>query len=189
MPYGASYHAEMPSRGKALKLVVGENVLALMKARNLKQQHVAALAKQRGAPIDQTTVGRIARAEIPTTVDRLHAIALGIGVQPWQLLIEGLDPHTLPQIGADSLPVDERKLLARYRSASGRWKVAIMYTAGLDQDEKQEEAMSYLLSKIFATPAADERVAAAYGKPGEKPPAVVHEDAVLPYTTTRRKKR
>ena len=135
-----------------MKQVVAENVAALMKDRRLKQQHVAALAKQRGAPIDQTTVGRIARAEIPTTVDKLHAVALGIGVEPWQLLIDGLDPKALPEAGAGGIAKDERELLEKYRGAGQRWKISLRYMAGLREESEQEEVaggVNVLLAKIL----------------------------------------
>lgn len=65
---------------------------------------------------------------------------------------------------------DEQELLERYRNASGRWKIAIRYMASMQHDVQQEEAVSYLMSKIFATPVPDEKVEAAYGFPPGRHP-------------------
>lgn len=47
--------------------------------------------------MDQTTVGRIERAEIATTVDMLDALGKAFGLSAWQLLTEDLD-HKNPPI-------------------------------------------------------------------------------------------
>lgn len=160
MPSLAAYHADMP-RNKALKVVVGDNVQAVMTAKKVKQQQVAALAKQRGHKIDQTTVGRIARAAIPTTVEKLEAVAAGLGIDPWQLLVPDLDPKNPPVFGEAALMSDERELLQNYRHAKGRWQAALLLMSRLQGDPEQDEAagtMTSVLAKIAKDPASNERV-------------------------------
>lgn len=181
MPSRTSYDADM-HRNKALKQVLADNVSAVMRARQLKQQHVAALARQKGYVIDQTTVGRIARAAIPTTVDKLHAIAAAFGLEPWLLLVQDLDHDSLPNLGDAALLVDEREMLESYRAAGPRWKVALRYMAKLHANDDQEElaeGVNVLLAKIAAQPVADQRVEEALGKvPSAE---VVHQPPPPPY--------
>lgn len=58
-----------------------------MSAGKLSQYKIAAAAKRAGGKIDPTTVSRIARGAYPTNVDKLEALAKGLGIPVWQLLI------------------------------------------------------------------------------------------------------
>ena len=80
------YCANMP-KNKSLRTVVGENVQAVMLAKKLSQPKVAEAAAKAGTKIDQTTVGRVANAVFPATVDTLEAVANGLGVEPWRLCV------------------------------------------------------------------------------------------------------
>lgn len=105
------YAAKMP-KNKPLKELLGENVRAVMKARRVSQPKVAAIAKKRGTPIDQTTVGRIARAEFPATMDTLEAMANGLGLEPWQLLLPELKVEQIVFSDKDREQVEQaRKVL------------------------------------------------------------------------------
>jgi transcriptional regulator with XRE-family HTH domain len=99
-------------KNKKLKEIVGENVKAIMAAKKLSQPKVAAMAKKSGTPVDQTTVGRVARADFPATVDTLEAIANGCGVPSWQLLIpSGTDVGILELLRAWEQSGDQGKEL------------------------------------------------------------------------------
>lgn len=151
MPSSIAYYADVP-KNKPLKLVLGENVTKVMKAKKLSQSNVAALAKQKASKIDQTTVGRIAKATMPTTVDTLDPLAVALGYEPWQLLVPDFDPANPPKLGAEGLTNDERELLDKYRGATGRWKISVRYMAGLRTDTEQEEVaegVNVLLAKIL----------------------------------------
>jgi transcriptional regulator with XRE-family HTH domain len=150
------------------------------------QPKIAAKSK-----IGQSTIGRILRAEVPVTLDNLEALAKGLTLEPWQLLVPGLDPSRPPKLGEASLPTDEREVLELYRGASSRWKIAIKYMAGLRHEAQQEEAGSYILSKIFATPVPDRRVEEAYGRPPQpgEHRFVVHDRESPTYHRTTSKKR
>jgi len=164
MPSFDGYRADVP-KSKDLKTVVAENVRAVMAAKKLSQPQVALLAKQKGEKIDQTTVGRIARAEIPTTLDKLEALCAGLGLEPWQILMPGLDVAKLPKVGGETLAPHEVELLQRYRGASSRWQIAVRYMAGMKVDSKQEEAVAYLYSKIFSEPVPDEKLGSGWTRP------------------------
>lgn len=189
MPRLTIYYADVP-RNKDIKHVLAENVRAVMTAKRLKQKHVSAIAKQRGEQIDQTTVGRIARAEIPTTVEKLAALAAGLGYEPWQLLVPNLNTDAPPALGARLKP-DEGDLLEKYRDASGRWKVSLRYMAGLRSDNDQEEvaeSMNVLLAKILGSkPFPVEKMdPSAWTRPDRR--EVVHEPPAAPYKPKGKKR-
>lgn len=182
MPNDAQYYADVP-RNKPLKQVLAENLTSAMRVKKLSQPKVSAEAKRAGHKIDQTTVGRIQRADIPTTVDTLDALAAGVGFAPWQLLVEGFDAEK--PAATSELMSDERELLENYRSAKGTWKTALMLMSRLQGDIDQDEAASSMvavLAKIAKNPASDERVketllTSRHGwPPGQtKPPPQLHE--------------
>ena len=155
----------MPNR-KPLSAVLGDNALAMRKERGMSQPMVAAATKRSGMPIDQTTIGRIERAANSRSIDNLAALARGLNVEPWQLLVAGLDVKHLPTISQDGQTADELELLRKYRAASPRWRMALQHLASLrsDQQEEVSEGTMVLLAKAAAEPAKDERVAKSYGK-------------------------
>lgn len=61
------------------------NVRRLM-GENIRQAQISSTAKKAGHPIDQKTVSRALNDGNPT-IETVAAIASGLGVQPWQLLI------------------------------------------------------------------------------------------------------
>ena len=92
----------------------------------------------------------------------------------------GLGKGALDQpsmIGAETLAEDERELLDRYRRASPTWKIALRYLAALKGDVQDEvsQDVNVLLSKIAAEHVPDERVAAAYGRPGVHEPRATYK--------------
>lgn len=62
----------------------------------------SALAKKCGVP--QRTISRAMNAENATTVDTLNDLAKGLGMQPWQLLVSGLDPSNPPLLFLQDAP-------------------------------------------------------------------------------------
>jgi len=138
--------------------------------------------------LEQRYGGRI--AELSRAIDRDDAYV-------WQLLnskrnigervarhVEnklGLAPGSLDSVtmsGHQRLAPDEVELLERYRGAKPSWKIALRYLAALHGDVQDEVSsdVNVLLSKISAEHAPDEKVRAAYGKPG-----TLHESAARPY--------
>lgn len=90
------YYANVP-RNKPLKEVLAENVTAIMDTLDLAQDDVAKAARRCGMKLSQSTVGRVKRAAFPASLDTIEALAIGLGVLPWQLLIDTLDPKALPK--------------------------------------------------------------------------------------------
>lgn len=82
---------------------------AVMKAKGLSQPKVAARAKLKGYPIDQTTVGRVANVAFPATVDTLEAIANGLDIDPWKLIFPDLKPESLPLSEAEREQLEQAK--------------------------------------------------------------------------------
>jgi len=140
MPRLEADNASVP-KNKPLKDVVAANALAVRKAKRMSQPAVAAAAKVKGRPIDQTSVGRIERGDFPATVDSLEALAAGLGLEPWQLLHPALDAENPGALGADLAP-DEAEMLKAYRGSSSRWKLALRHMAALHEDNEQEEVAS-----------------------------------------------
>lgn len=81
------------TKTKNLRHILADNLKALKANHQLSQTKIAKLTK--GA-MDQTTVGRIERADIATTVDMINALALAFELEPWQLLTPELDPKNPP---------------------------------------------------------------------------------------------
>lgn len=101
---------------KGLQQVLGENVLEVRRHRKLAQTGVATAAKSRGYAIDQTTVSRVERSADPElgidppTLATVEAIAAGLSVSAWQLLVPGLDPKSLPQTEHGALKLSPEEL-------------------------------------------------------------------------------
>jgi transcriptional regulator with XRE-family HTH domain len=78
--------------------IVATNLSALMVSAGMVLKNgdpnQSALARVSGA--DQRTVGRILAQEQSATVDMLEVLAKPFSLDPWQLLIPGLDPHNPP---------------------------------------------------------------------------------------------
>lgn len=92
--------AKMPS--KALR-VLSENLERLIAAHpELNTQ--PKLAKE--AKIDQKTVYRIVTKQNEPSLDKLEKLAKALGVEPWQLLVPGLQPAALPVLAeVEATPV------------------------------------------------------------------------------------
>lgn len=88
----STYHCPM-NKVRNLREILAINVLTLKSARNLSQTKIA---KMSGGAMDQTTVGRIERMQIATTVDMIDGLARAFELEPWQLLTPNLDPKNPP---------------------------------------------------------------------------------------------
>lgn len=168
------YYARMPRR-PALKDVLGANIGALRRENDQSQPDVVATAGRAGFKVGQTTVGRVERAVHAADIDTIEAIAHGLGVDPWQLLVPKLEPKALPHIGEESLPADEQQLLRDYRAANHTWKLIVRLMARLDHQEQPEftEGVNMILAQVFGREAVpNARVEETYGP---TPARVAHE--------------
>lgn len=62
------------------------------------------------------TLDRIRRAAVSVGVDELQKLATAFDLQPWQLLVDGLDPNNPPVLAQQS--AKERELYTRLRNAA-----------------------------------------------------------------------
>lgn len=93
-----------------MQRVIAENIRALMQSGRgglRTQEAVAKAARAAGFPIDQKSISRALNATNALQVNTIQAIAAAFDVEPYQLLIPGLDPRN-PQILRTLSPVEER---------------------------------------------------------------------------------
>jgi len=84
--------------------ILAENIQALMDANKMELGSQPKLAK--AAKLDQTTVGRVLAAKHKVQIDTLEALAAAFGVEPYQLLVPGLNPKN-PQVLRVLSPAEE----------------------------------------------------------------------------------
>lgn len=161
MPRRLHYAVNVP-KNKSLKAVLGENVLAVMKAKGLSQPKVAAAAKRAGTPVDQTTIGRVARAVYPATVDTLEAVSNGLGVDPWLLL--------MPDLNVKGIELSEREM--------AQVKQAREMLENLTPAQRDMFIRDGLVRDLLTGPhVPDERLGPAWTRPDRREPLVrVKED-------------
>lgn len=86
-----------------LKTTLGANLRSLMKVTH-EYGSPAKLAKKIGT--SKSTVERIRNGSVACQIDTLEAIAAAFDLQPWQLLIDELEPNNPPMLRRDSDRLD-----------------------------------------------------------------------------------
>ena len=81
--------------GKNLKIVVAENVRTLLGLRPDDRGATAALIKLKISNGDAT---RTLKGQTSIGLDKLAELAKALKVEPWQLLVPGLDPTRMPAL-------------------------------------------------------------------------------------------
>lgn len=112
---GVGYCQTHPMREKTPRQVLSENLRALMATRS-DLSTIKKVADASDSALSNGKVGRIYAASHTTDIDALQALAEVFGVEPWQLLIEGLNPLALPRL-ADAF------VLAQILDAVGRKEI------------------------------------------------------------------
>ena len=79
-----------------LQAVVAENVKKARLSNKQTQPAVSEAALAKGKKLDQGTISRIERRALSPTVDVLEAVAAGLGINPWELLLPNFDPKNRP---------------------------------------------------------------------------------------------
>lgn len=69
-------------RGLELRAVVATNVRSFRRERGLSQEELGAAAN-----LHRTYIGSIERSERNLSIDSISALAEGLGVEPWRLLV------------------------------------------------------------------------------------------------------
>lgn len=101
---------------KPLKQVVAQNARAARKHNKQTQIDVKDAALLKGYAIDQTTVSRIEGGRLVPTLDVLEALAKGLGVNPWELLVPNFDAKNRPVL--KEATEAERKLWEKIRESA-----------------------------------------------------------------------
>jgi hypothetical protein len=79
-------------------------------SRNRQRPSLRAWALAKG--LNVRMIDRLTKRQHAITLDKLQEIADACGLQPWQLLIEDLDPHNPPEA---TVTAEDRALLDRLR--------------------------------------------------------------------------
>lgn len=107
---GSPYHTWMGNFSKSAS-VLAANINRLMGS-TVALESNPKLAKR--ADIGIGSVARIRNAQTDITIDTLTKLAEAFDLQPWQLLVPGLDPKNLPVLR--NLSPQEAELYERLRS-------------------------------------------------------------------------
>jgi transcriptional regulator with XRE-family HTH domain len=99
------------TKGQPLQAIIATNAKAIRKRMKETQPQVADRAKARGYVLDQGTVSRIENRRLVPSIDVLEALAHGLDVEAWQLLVPGIDAKNLPVL-REATP-SERELWKR----------------------------------------------------------------------------
>jgi hypothetical protein len=97
---GVGYWQSHPMRGNnrpSPREVLSQNVRALMSA-NPDLGTIKKVADASGSALSNGKVGRICAASHTTDIDTLQHLADLFGLEPWQLLVESLNPQALPRL-------------------------------------------------------------------------------------------
>lgn len=129
--------------------------------RKLTQPQLAAMAGIKQPSLSELETGETKEISGPVLI----ALAKALKVRA-EWILSGEEP--IEAEPAETLNADEKELLMLYREASGRWKVAIKYMAKLRHDDRQEEAVAYVLSKVAATPVPDSKLGDKWTRPDKK---------------------
>lgn len=105
------------------------------------------------------TLDRIRRADVGVSVDRLDDLAEVFNLQPWQLLVEGLNPEALPRL-ADEAFVRRLKDILQTADANERNSDPDQPAHQLESQKRQ--SMNHALKK-----ALDKGAGRAGGKAGK----------------------
>ena len=104
------------------RAILSENLRRLMAHAKETQPHLSAIRKVAAASngrLTNGTVGRIAAGSHTTDIDTLADLAEVFGLQPWQLLVENLNPKALPHL-ADAALLSQIKQIVDSVPATSR---------------------------------------------------------------------
>jgi transcriptional regulator with XRE-family HTH domain len=87
--------------------ILAENVRALMDANKMTLGTQPKVAKATRGKLDQTTISRVLAAKHRVQIDTLQALDEAFDVEPYQLLIPGLNAKN-PQVLRALSPVEEK---------------------------------------------------------------------------------
>jgi hypothetical protein len=101
---GLGYWQSHPMREKpSPREVLSANLKALMAADPDRVGTIKRVAAASGTALSNGKVGRIYAASHTTDIDTLQHLAAVFGLEPWQLLVEGLRADALPRLADASV--------------------------------------------------------------------------------------
>lgn len=86
--------------------ILSKNVRALIEDARESRPELGTIKKVAdisGGHLTNGTVGRMATGESPVNIDAVGDLARVFGLEPWQLLVENLNPKALPRLADSSL--------------------------------------------------------------------------------------
>lgn len=108
MPRKASTQKDDAKRQeRRARMILSENVRKLIEDARESRPQLGAIKKvaeyhkdvtHGRSTLSKSRVGRIAKGDHPTDIDAIGDLADAFGLQPWQLLVEHLNPKALPQL-------------------------------------------------------------------------------------------
>lgn len=127
-----------------------------------------ALAKAAG--VKQPSISELETGETKViSGDTLVAVAGALGVRS-EWLVNGRGERDASPV--HEVTQDEREILAKYRAASPRWRIALQHLAGLNPQAQEEvsEGTMVLLAKVSAEAVPDARLGRNWTRPDKKHP-------------------
>lgn len=104
----------------SVRQILSKNVRALIDDARESRPHLGSILKvadtskkltHGSSTLSKSRVGRIVTGSHPTDVDALTDLANVFGLQPWQLLVENLNPKALPRLADSSLLSQIRQIV------------------------------------------------------------------------------
>lgn len=95
-----------------MREILAANLSRLMEHDDFKTFDKAA----KRAEVGRGTIERAKKGQTGLSVDNLAKIALAMGLEPWQLLVEGLDPNNPPMLAEVSQK--QMELFKRFKEAA-----------------------------------------------------------------------
>lgn len=153
---------------KSVRELLKENLKRFQEARPDELGSTPKLAAASKGGISQRTAARAVDGDNIKT-DSLQGLARACGVEPWQLLVENLNPAKPPKLSVgDDLVPDEENLLRTYRDATPQWRTAIQNFAALHR-EQQDWVLKQLLAVLFQPAVPDDRLSDKWRNPDSPP--------------------
>lgn len=94
------------------RAILAANLMRRIDADTPKGQRTSIRAWAIGKGLDVRMIDRIVKREHAVSIDTLEKIAEALGLQPWHLLLEDLEPGTTPD---EPITEEERAMLRKLR--------------------------------------------------------------------------
>lgn len=110
LPRFQRHHPYVPENASAALTILADN-LERLRAKHLSLNTQSAIGRE--AKVDQKTVGRILNKAHEPQINIVAKLAKAFGLEPWQMLVPGLDPQRPPVL----MSAEEREHYEKLREA------------------------------------------------------------------------